>query len=210
MERRPLPLGCYSCPCRRNFSHILHTGIHMRTIAIRGLFFAAVFLGVLLPGCIVIRTTEHRIKLNSDGSGEALLRLIDIRSDAVTDSLVRRDFVMMMKGVEEQGVKEFERSGRTVTTKQFSVRGDTLMCEVSYTFQKVAAVEGLRQTADGLVMIVGEGREVVKTNGTVEAWQANGQRIVWDADAKRLMYVMREKTLPASTSLASLYLKSYR
>ena len=43
---------------------------------------------VLLPGCILIRSTEHRISVNDDGTGEAVLRLIDLRSDEMADSLV--------------------------------------------------------------------------------------------------------------------------
>lgn len=172
--------------------------------------FLGALLAIVLPGCILIRTTEHRIKLNDDGSGEALLRLIDIRSDEMTDSLVRRDFDMLMVGLEEKGVKEFERAGRKVKTKQFSVHGDTLVCEVSYTFETFAAVEGLRRTSDGFYLVAGEGREIVKTNGKVGTWKEGSERIVWDADVRRLLYIIREKTLPPSTSLAGLYLKSYR
>lgn len=165
---------------------------------------------VVLQGCIVVGTTEHRIRLNEDGSGEALLRLIDIRSDAVTDSLVRHDFNLMMAAAESAGVKEFERTGRKVSNKQFWVKGDTLLCEISYTFQNIAAIEGLRRTGDGLYLVVGEGREIVRTNGKAETWQRAEQRIVWDGDAKRLMYVIRDKALPPSRSLAALYTKSYR
>jgi hypothetical protein len=171
--------------------------------------FLCALLAIVLPGCILIRTTEHRVKLNDDGSGEALLRLIDIRSDEMTDSLVRRDFDMLMVGLEEKGVKEFEKAGRKVSTKQFSVHGDTLICEVAYTFETSAAVEGLRQTKDGFYLVVAEGRQIVKTNGKVETWKEGSERIVWNADARRLLYIIREKTLPASTSLAGLYLKSY-
>jgi hypothetical protein len=170
----------------------------------------AALLTFVLPGCILIRTTEHRIILKDDGRGEALLRLIDLRSDGATDSLVRRDFDLLMRGMEDNGVKEFERTGRKVTDKQFAVHGDTLIGEVSYTFDKPAAVEGLRQTSDGFYLVVGEGREVVRTNGKIETWKLGAQRITWDADARRLMYIIREKTLPPSKSLAGLYRKSYR
>jgi hypothetical protein len=170
----------------------------------------AALLTVVLPGCILIRTTEHRIILKDDGSGEALLRLIDLRSDGVTDSLVRHDFDLLMVGVKEDGAKEFERTGRKITDKQFAVHGDTLVFEVSYTFDKPTAVEGLRQTNDGYYLVVGEGREVVRTNGKVESWKQGSQRIKWDADARRLIYIIREKALPPSKSLAGLYLKFQR
>lgn len=184
--------------------------MRVRTNTVTKTLFSGLFFAMLLSGCIVVKTTEHRIKLNDDGSGEALLRLIDIRSDAPTDSLMRRDFTLMMAGAEQQGVKEFERAGRKVTNMQFSVRGDTLMCEVSYTFREILAVEGMRQTKDGIYMVVSEDREIVKTNGDVESWQHGGQRISWNADARRLVYIVKEKAPAPSRSLAGLYLKSYR
>ena len=46
----------------------------------------------MLSGCILVRTTEHRISLRPDGGGEAVLRLIDIRSDETVDSLAEVGF----------------------------------------------------------------------------------------------------------------------
>jgi hypothetical protein len=60
------------------------------------------------PGCILIHTTEHRITLNPDGTGEAVLRLIDLRSDETVDSLVQRDFRNMMTSFEKDAVGDFE------------------------------------------------------------------------------------------------------
>ncbi len=171
---------------------------------------AAGILAVILSGCVVVRTTEHRIKLNEDGSGEGLLRLIDLRSDETDDSLVQRDFTQMMKTYDKYGIEEFEQNGRKITRKQFSVRGDTLILEISYVFPKLEAVEGLHVTKEGLFMAVGEGREIVRTNGKVEEVKPGVQRITWDSDAQRLMYVIREKTMPPGRSLAELYRKSGR
>lgn len=167
----------------------------------------ATLLAILVQGCVLIRITEHRLKLNGDGSGEALLRLIDLRSDAPTDSLITRDFTQMMQAFDKYGTEEFEKGGRKIVNKQFIVRGDTLILEVSYTFTQLEAVEGLRSTKGGLYMVVGEGRELVRTNGRAETWKQDAQRITWDADARRLMYVIREKNLPPSTSLARWYIK---
>jgi hypothetical protein len=171
---------------------------------------AAASLAVVLSGCIVVRTTEHRIKLNEDGSGEGLLRLIDLRSDETTDSLVRRDFDQMLKSYDKYGIEEFERTGRKITGKQFIVHADTLTLEVSYVFQKADAVEGLHVTKDGLHMGVADSREIVKTNGKVETVKPGFQQITWDAGARKLMYIIREKTMPPGRSLADLYRRSRR
>lgn len=93
--------------------------------------------GVLFQGCLLVRTTEHRIKLNDGGGGEAYMRLTDIRSDGVTDSARFHDFGVMMASAELEGIKDFERNGRKVTSKQFLMNGDTLSAEITYTFTEL-------------------------------------------------------------------------
>jgi hypothetical protein len=145
--------------------------------------------------------------MNADGSGEAMMRLIDIRSDARTDSALARDYAVMMASVQKEGVTEFEQGGRKVTSKQFYASGDTLSAEIFYTFPNLDQVEGLKVKKDELFVVVNEGREIVRTNGSVESWVRGSQRIVWPRDAKRLMYQIREKALANGMSLAPLYLK---
>jgi hypothetical protein len=160
-----------------------------------------------LPACLLIRTTEHRIKLNDKGGGEALLRLVDLRSDAANDSILARDYAIMMASVQKEGVERFELGGRKVTSKRFYVSGDTLTAELAYTFPNLDQIEGLNVKPDELFFVIPETREIVKTNGKIESWANDAHRIVWPRDAKRLMYQVREKLLPRTMSLAPLYLK---
>jgi hypothetical protein len=164
-------------------------------------------LATFLPACLLIQTTEHRIKLNENGSGEATMRLIDIRSDAPTDSALARDYSVMMASVQKEGLTEFEQGGRKVLSKRFYASGDTLTAEINYTFPTLDQIEGLKVKKDELFVVVHEGREIVRTNGKVRSWVRGSQRIVWPRDAKRLMYQIREITLPKSVSLAPLYMK---
>ena len=164
-------------------------------------------LAAFLPACLLIRTTEHRIKLNENGGGEAIMRLVDIRSDAPTDSALARDYSVMMASIQKEGLTEFERGGRKVLSKRFYAGGDTLTAEISYTFPHLEQIEGLKVSKDELFVVVHAGREIVRTNGKVRSWVRGSQRIVWPRDAKRLMYQIREKTLPKSVSLAPLYRK---
>lgn len=168
---------------------------------------AALLVVPIVPGCLLIRTTEHRIKLNDNGSGEALMRLVDIRSDGATDSARIRDYGVMMSSAEKEGIQAFEKEGRKVISTQFQVNGDTLNAEISYTFPRIDAVEGLKQKGDELFVVVNEGREILRTNGKIKSWEHNSLRIVWPRTAKRLMFQIREKLLPSSTSLAALYLR---
>jgi hypothetical protein len=175
---------------------------------IRSRYAAAIAIGAFcvgFSGCILIRTTEHRINLRSDGSGEAVLRLIDIRSDETVDSLAERDFRIMMSSFEQEGMKDFEDNGRKVTSKRLFARNDTLVAEIGYTFTSLGAIQGLHVTNEELYLVVNDSREVIRTNGRVETWQKTSQRIVWNRDAQRLLFQIREKSLSPSTSLARFY-----
>jgi len=169
------------------------------------------FIALLgLPGCLLVRTSEHIITLKGDGSGEGIIHLMDIRSDARSDSLVRRDFNDLMTAYGAAHVEEFEKYGRQITGKRLRVRGDTLMAEVTYTFHSLNAIDGLRATRDEFVLVFGPDREVVRTNGTTSRTDDQGTRIIWDRGAKRLVYEVRKKRLPPSVSLTSLYQKYLR
>ena len=167
----------------------------------------ALLLLLVLPGCLLVRTSEHIITLKSDGSGHGIIHLIDIRSDARADSLVRRDFDEMMKAYGATKVNEFEQYGRRITAKHLHVRGDTLMAEITYTFSFLDAIDGLRATKDEIMLVFGSGREVVRSNGKASRTENDGTRITWKRDAERLVYEVRERELPQSTSLAFLYRK---
>jgi hypothetical protein len=166
---------------------------------------ALLLVAGMLSGCILVRTTEHRISLKPDGGGEAVLRLIDIRSDETVDSLAEGDFRVMMSSFEDEAIQDFEETGRTVSSKRLFARDDTLYAEIAYTFESLNAVEGLHVTDDELYVVINDSRDIVRTNGKVESWQKGSQRIVWDLDAARLFFQIREKSLPPSTSLARFY-----
>ncbi len=162
-------------------------------------------LAVIIPGCILIRTTEHRITVNEDGSGEAVLRLIDLRSDEMADSLVQHDFRIMMSSYEKEGADQFSRQGRTITNKKLFTIADTLYAEIAYRFDQFAALEGMHVTEEEIYVVVPATRHVVRTNGKLQPWSNDAVRIVWKRDARRLLYQITENALPPSTSLARFY-----
>jgi hypothetical protein len=164
-----------------------------------------VLMLAVLPGCLQVRMTEHRIKLNKDGSGEHMLRMIDIRSDGVTDSAVAHDYRVMISSFDAGVEKEFQAKARVMVDKKLYARGDTLFGELTYAFKEPAAVEGLRVREDELFVNIPQEREVLRTNGKIVTLDGGVQRIVWSRDASRLFYVIREKTLAPGRSLAPYY-----
>ena len=159
----------------------------------------------MLQGCIEVRTTDHRIWFRKDGSGEGIMRLIDIRSDESSEKKMREDFDILMKIYLEEGLDQLENTGRKVTSKRLYTTGDTLTAEIRYTFPSRLALEELRVTDTELFVIVPGDKIVGKTNGDVESFGNGRQRIVWDVDVPRIAYQISERTLPAGASLAPFY-----
>jgi hypothetical protein len=159
-----------------------------------------------LPGCLVIRTSEHIVTIGANGSGEGIIHLVDIRSDEPADSLVRRDFDALMLAYKSPTVKEFEQDGRRIVSRRLRTRGDTLDAEIAYTFSSpTGALVGLRMLPDRFVLTFGADRQIVRTNGSTQKTESGGTQITWDSDVRRMTFEVREKVMPASVSLAALY-----
>lgn len=158
-----------------------------------------------ITGCLLVRSTEHRIRLNKDGTGDALMRLIDIRSDAATDSSVDADFQELLDIMRDSTVAGFETPGRIITGKQLLLSGDTLVGEVAYAFRSLDDLEGLRESEDEFFVLVGPDRVVVQTNGRIVPGETGGVRIVWTKETTRLQYEIAERLVRPSLSLAPRY-----
>jgi hypothetical protein len=175
-----------------------------------GLLVLILTLAGMSPGCLQVNTTEHRIKLNKDGSGEHMLRLLDIRSDGTTDSAVVHDFNALMTSYDEGVGKGFDGPGRTVIDRKLYTRGDTLVGEMTYTVKEPGAIEGLHVTEDELSVSVAPSRVIVKTNGRIRQDERGYQHIVWNRDAARLFYSIREKEMPPTVSLVAMFREKKR
>jgi hypothetical protein len=162
-------------------------------------------LAAVVPGCLLVHSTEHHIRLNPDGSGEAILRLHNLRSDGATDSAIASDVARLLTAFNVSGTAMFEQNTRKIQGKQFMLEGDTLGVEIRYTFKSLEGVEGLRENADYLFLAVGPDNEIVRTNGKVEPWINDLRRIVWPREATHLSYVIRERTPRRSTSIVRWY-----
>lgn len=170
-----------------------------------GLLVLMLVLAGIFPGCLHVSTTEHRIKLNNHGSGEHMLRLLDIRSDGTTDSAVVHDFSALMTSYDEGGAKEFAGPARTLIDRKLYTRGDTLVGEMTCAVKDLGAIEGLHVTEGELSVSVGPSRVIVKTNGRIRQDDKGYQHIIWNRDGTPLFYSIREKEMPPTVSLATMF-----
>lgn len=171
---------------------------------------APVVLALLLNGCLLVRTTEHRMTLNGEGGGDALLRLVDIRSDADTDSGRALDYAELEDILADSTLRGFVTPGRAVTGRRLQLRGDTLIAEVTYRFDAAEAVEGLSLQRGGYTVTVASHRELVGTNGSVETLRDGSLRIAWPPDARTLQYTVSERAPDPGVSLAPWYRAAVR
>jgi len=183
---------------------------HRRSLRQAGALAALLLTVSIFHGCLLVRTTEHHVRLNADGSGEAILRLYDIRSDAQSDSGIASDVARLLVVANGKGVSLFEQNTRKLRGRQFMISGDTLSMEIDYTFSSYTAVEGLRVNADNLFLVVGPTMDILKTNGKVEDWMEDLRRIVWPRDATRLSYIIREHAPRKATSIVRWYREQTR
>jgi hypothetical protein len=157
------------------------------------LLFAAALLLLGASGCLEVRTTEHRIRINDDGTADHALRLIDIRSDATTDSGAGKDYRELVRSMKEELPKEFELKERRILDTKLYARGDTLIGEISYAVREISLIEGLRITKEALYVAVSPEREILRTNGKIVPGEKGASWIVWELDARRIFYVLRER-----------------
>ena len=163
---------------------------------------SALLFALLCSGCLLVRTTEHRVSLSENGGGEALLRLIDIRSDADTDSGRSLDYEELADILEDSTLRGFVTPDRRVTGKRAFLQGDTLFVEVTYAFDNPEAVEGLALHRGEFSVTVAAHRELVHTNGSVETLRDGSHRIIWKGDVRLLRYAVTESAADPGVSLA--------
>jgi hypothetical protein len=171
------------------------------------IFSAVLAAGLLLPGCLFISTTELRVAFSESGAAVVTMTFTDIRSDAATDSMRLRDYGIMMASLGGDGLKEIERRQHlSLTGHRFIVSGDSLLnAELSYYVYSAEDVEGLRFADNQISVAVSQEREIVSTDGTVKIAGPRMHIITWPGDTREITYCIREKNLPRSVSLASLY-----
>lgn len=182
-----------------------HVPLAARTTLVPLVLLLGIGAALSFPACLLVQTTEHVVKISKDGSGEALLRLSDIRSDGTTDSAIVHDAEVMISSFDKEGVADFERPGRKIRDKAMYVRGDTLFAEISYSFVGLEALEGIRISPQEIFVVVSPEREIVRTNGRVRPGEASTRVIAWKRDATLISYIIREREIPPSTLLGPYY-----
>ncbi len=185
---------------------VMHTQVS-ELVYFRFLGFLVFLLTAILGfhGCIMISAVEHRIKVNPDGSGIAVITFLDFRSDAVDDSVYAEDFNLLLDVLAEETIKEFETDGKKILRKELYLSGDSLSLRVEYEFRSLRSIEGIRLSNDEIFFMVDEWRQILRTNGVVENESWGGKRMVWKAGTRQLSYLVEDVVPLKGRSLSQAY-----
>lgn len=156
-------------------------------------------------GCITVSAVEHRIKVNPDGSGIAVIKFLDFRSDAVNDSAYTEDLNQLLDILGQERIEEFEKGGKKILKKELYLSRDSLSLRVEYEFRSLQSIDGIRVSADKIFFVVDESRRVVSTNGEIENQNGSSKRMVWKAGARYFSYLIEDADPPQGRSLSQAY-----
>jgi len=159
----------------------------------------------VLPGCLLVGRTEHRVEVSADGSAVVRVRYIDLRSDGETDSAVARDMEIFLDSFAAAGHGERLPPGMRLLGKRLMLEGDTLVAEVELAAPNLGLVDGLSLQDGRPTVVVPAGEQITWTNGAISRWHDGGLRIQWSASAPHLAFDVQPVPLSATRSLAPLY-----
>ena len=163
-------------------------------------------LAVLVPGCILVGHTGHRIERLADGDVAVTLRYTDLRTDAQTDSAAAVDLDILLDSFSAAGATDTVQ----VLNKYLGLRGDTLVAEIRLRAPDLAAVNRFYThrlfLQDGRpTVLVPQNQLITWTNGTIRPGIDGGLQIQWSDSARILEFDLEPgHSLPAR-SLAPLF-----
>ncbi|MFN0158986.1 MAG: hypothetical protein ACKVRP_13055 [Bacteroidota bacterium] len=115
--------------------------------------FILVFVALFLPGCLTVESKEYRITLNSDHSGEATIKFINIVSESDdTLDISDDDFQQLIEFYIEGSQLEKENPGFKNVKKRLYEENGVLVGEVSFSFDSLVAVRLFRYDQSSPVM----------------------------------------------------------
>ncbi|MEK9136179.1 MAG: hypothetical protein AAB393_03575 [Bacteroidota bacterium] len=146
-------------------------------------------LSLSLNGCLTVESKEYRIKLKSDHSGEAVIKFVNIMSEADdTVDISNDDFQQLMEFYIQGNQLENENPGFHSVKKRLFEENDVLCGEITFSFDSLAAVRIFKYDGDSPFMYaVGSplsSEQYVESNGLLaREWMPV---VLWPKDSKEL------------------------
>jgi hypothetical protein len=163
-----------------------------------------------LNGCIVFKSVSYEISLSGDISGNSLVIIEDISSDAQNEEDFNNDiqFVFDYAQVSSQFIDDMNNEGKKIISRKLFIQDGKLNALVSYEFDYITLIESIYFDDPYYYLNLAPEDSIISTNGQIFSYD-DFKRIVWDKSMKTLnFHIFSENTdNPNIKSLAPFYKK---
>ena len=160
----------------------------MKKIILVTAFFSLMFF---VHGCLLMHSVTYEIDANGNGAGTAIVKVDNIKSDALNSSVLNEDkkalFEFMYKS--DDFVAQMKEEGKEITSRKLFVEDGRLYGEAHFNFESINKVEGIIYEEPFYYLTLSPGDSVISTNGEVIQTDLN-RRIIWDNTIKVLKFTM--------------------
>jgi hypothetical protein len=173
-------------------------------------YLTSLLLITQVTGCIVFHSVSYEVNVNDDGTGNAMLIIEDINTDATTKVTIDEDVKSILEhGLKSQSfVDDMKAEGKIITSRNVIVEKEKLNAVVLYEFSEISRVEGLQFDDPYYYLTIPAEDSIISSNGQITK-TSEYKRIVWDKSIKTLKFKMYsdDTNRTGLTSLAPYYLK---
>lgn len=160
----------------------------MKKIILVTAFFSLMFF---VHGCLLMHSVTYEIKANENGGGTAVVKVDNIKSDALNRSVLNEDkkalFEFMYKS--DDFVSQMKDEGKEITSRRLFIEDGKLFGEAHFKFENINKVEGIIYEEPFYYLTLSPGDSVISTNGEVIVTDLN-RRIIWDNTIDVIKFTM--------------------
>lgn len=164
--------------------------------------------GTILSGCLQFKTVSYEVTLFTENSGEVIIQINDIRSDAETDEAFEEDKTALFETIlgSQQFIDDMNNEGKFISSRDLFVENGKLNGKGVYRFDEIGKVEGMVYDDEFYYITFEPLDSIVSTNGQIFITDQY-KRIVWDKSFKTLKFEMLSNAfeLESYRELASFY-----
>lgn len=147
--------------------------------------------GTILSGCLQFKTVSYEVTLFTENSGEVIIQINDIRSDAETDEAFEEDKTALFETIlgSQQFIDDMNNEGKFISSRDLFVENGKLNGKGVYRFDEIGKVEGMVYDDEFYYITFEPLDSIVSTNGQIFITDQY-KRIVWDKSFKTLKFQM--------------------
>ena len=146
---------------------------------------------LFLQGCLVFHSVSYEINLSDSTSGNVVIEVNDIRSDAMNTSDLEADKKQLFQDLlnSDDFVEQMQDEGKNILERKLYVSKGKLNGVVKYSFDDVSNVEGIIYQEPFYFITIQSEDSIISTNGEVILSEGY-KRIMWDNSIETMKFEM--------------------